>query len=185
MAKNVLSPTMTDLRPTRTIGPIVFPPSLVLAGTAGLVLQADGGWQAAGDTLIFHLNPAQYFKVHIPIPGIHLPCVGAAAGALKLSSILTELWIDRPHPQVIGTATVSATGLPSGGAEEVSWVDGEDGPKKYKQAGYRWATPQPFNGGSALEIGFLQAQYGDELSVITTNFEPVTIHLMSTTLMFA
>jgi hypothetical protein len=183
MAKKAFSPKVTSVGATRTIGPIFFPPSIVLAGTAGLVLQADGGWHAAADTLVFHLNPAQYFKVHIPIPGIHLPCVGATA--LKLSSILAELWIDRPHPQVIGTATVSATGLPSGGSEDVSWVDGEDGPKKYKQAGYRWAIPQTFAGGGALEIGFLQAQYGDELSVITTNFEPVTIHLMSTTLMFA
>jgi hypothetical protein len=184
MAKDVLSTAAKTVLSPVKFGQVFLSPSIELAGTAGLILQADGGWQAVNDTLVFHLNPGQYFKVRIPIAKILLPGVGGADG-LKLSSILTQLWIDRPHPQVIGTATVDAVGLPSGGTKDVSWMGGEDGPKKYKQAGYRWTTPQPFTGGGRIDVGFLQAQYGDELSVITSNFEPVTIHLMHTTLVFA
>jgi hypothetical protein len=183
MAKDVLSDLeIARVGPGLNLGNFISP-TMTLAGTTGLVLQADDGWHASGDTLVFPLNPGHYFKVHIPIPKFWL--AGIVNVGLNLSSIFTELWIDRPHPQVIGTATLATFGLPNGGTEETSWVGGEEGSKKYKQTGYRWATPQPYSGGGTLEVGFLQAQYGDELSVITTNFEPVTIHLMSTTLTFA
>lgn len=181
MAKEVLSAAeIARVDPGLDLSKFILP-TMTLAGTAGLVLQADDGWHASGDTLVFPLNPGHYFKVHVPIPKLRLN----VDGGLKLSSIFTELWIDRPHPQVIGTAILATSGLPSGGAEETTWVGGENGPKKYKQTGYRWATPQSYSGGGMLEVGFMQAQYGDELSIITTNFEPVTIHLMHTTLTFA
>ena len=158
----------------------------VSARTAVVEQDTTGSPQFTSAELVFQMQPGQYFNVRIPLPTLS-QFKNSNGGALQVSSIVTQLQIQRIKPALIGHLGCAYWGPPQLPFVQFveSWVGGDNGPKDFKQLSFTWSPAVNYAGGGEIGIFFLQGAYALNGEVTIDEFLPATIHLHGTTIIFA